>query len=302
MLKRLIREPLVHFLLLGALLFGWSAWQGGGGAGSNRIVITPGVVDHLAAGFQRTWRRAPNELELKGLIDEHVKEEIAAREAIAMGLERDDIVIKRRLRQKLEFLLVDEAAAAPPTDAELQAWLDRHPEAFRVEPQLAFRQVLLRPERRGASVATDASKLLARLREGGAEVATQNLGDASMLPAETPLEPLREVARAFGPDFADALMKLAPGQWSGPVESSFGLHLVLVRERSDGAAAALAQVRPLVEREVLAERRKAELQALYERLLAKYAVVIDMPAAQVAPVAPVAPPVSPASDSGRGAP
>jgi hypothetical protein len=277
MLKRLIREPLVHFLVLGALLFGWSAWQGGSGVASNRIVITPGVVDYLAAGFHRTWRRAPNELELKGLIDEHVKEEIAAREALAMGLDREDIVIKRRLRQKLEFLLVDDAAAAPPTDAELKAWLEQHPETFRVEPQLAFRQLLLRRERRGASAAADASKLLARLREGGAEVATQTLGDASMLPPETPLQPLREVTRTFGQDFADALMKLAPGQWSGPVESSFGLHLVLVRERTDGAAADLATVRPLVEREVLAERRKAELQALYERLLAKYSVSIENP-------------------------
>ena len=276
MLKRLLREPLVHFLLLGALLFGWSAWQdGGAAAGSNRIVITPGVVDHLASGFQRTWRRPPNELELKGLIDDHVKEEIAAREALAMGLERDDIVIKRRMRQKLEFLLVDDAAAAPPTDAELQAWLDKHPDSFRVEPQLSFRQVLLRPERRGASMTADATKLLAKLRAVGPEVATQDLGDASMLPAETPLQPLREVANNFGQDFADALMKIAPGPWSGPVESSFGLHLVLVRERTEGAAADLATVRPLVEREVLAERRKAEMQALYERLLAKYSVSIE---------------------------
>jgi len=291
MLKRLIREPLVHFLVLGALLFLWSAWQGGGGgAGSNRIVITPGVVDYLAAGFSRTWHRAPNEAELKGLIDEHVKEEMAAREAMAMGLDRDDIVIKRRLRQKLEFLLVDDAAAAPPTDAELKAWLDRHPETFRVEPQLAFRQVLLRPERRGASVTVDASKLLARLQAAGAEVAIQNLGDASMLPTETPLEPLREVARTFGQDFADALMKLPPGQWSGPVESSFGLHLVFVRESTKGAAAELATVRPLVERELMAERRKAELQALYERLLAKYSVSIDMPKSP------------PAAGGARGAP
>ncbi len=276
-MKRLIREPLVHFLLLGALLFGWSAWQGGGTAGSNRIVVTPGVVDYLAAGFHRTWKRAPSDIELKGLIDEHVKEEIAAREAMAMGLDRDDIVIKRRLRQKLEFLLVDEAATTPPTDAELQAWLDKHPDSFRVEPTLAFRQVLLRPESRGASMTADATKLLARLRAAGPEVATQDLGDASMLPAETPLQPLREVANSFGQDFADALMKIAPGQWSGPVESSFGLHLVLVRERTDGAAADLATVRPLVEREVLAERRKAEMQALYERLLAKYSVSIESP-------------------------
>ena len=277
-MKRLLREPLVHFLLLGALLFGWSAWQdGGAAAGSNRIVVTPGVVDYLAAGFSRTWQRPPSDIELKGLIDEHVKEEIAAREAMAMGLDRDDIVIKRRLRQKLEFLLVDDAAAAPPTDAELKAWLDRNPESFRIEPTLAFRQVLLRPERRGASMTADATKLLAKLRASGPEVATQDLGDASMLPAETQLQPLREVANSFGQDFADALMKLAPRQWSGPVESSFGLHLVLVRERTEGAAAELATVRPLVEREVLAERRKAELQALYERMLAKYSVRIDSP-------------------------
>ena len=276
-MKRLLREPLLHFLLLGALLFGWSAWQGGDAAGSNRIVVTPGVVATLAAGFSRTWQRPPSDIELKGLIDEHVKEEIAAREAMAMGLDRDDIVIKRRLRQKLEFLLVDDAGAAPPTDAELKAWLNRHPESFRVEPTLAFRQVLLRPERRGASMTADATKLLARLHASGPDVATWDLGDASMLPAETPLQPLREVANSFGQDFADALMKLVPGQWSGPVESSFGLHLVLVRERTDGAAADLATVRPLVEREVLAERRKAEMQALYERLLAKYSVSIDRP-------------------------
>jgi hypothetical protein len=289
-LKRLLREPLLHFLLLGALLFGWSAWQGGGSAGSSRIVVTRGVVEHLATSFARTWQRPPNALELKGLIDEHVKEEIAAREAVAMGLERDDVIIKRRLRQKLEFLLVDDAPATPPGDAELSAWLKRHPEAFPTEAQLAFRQVLLRPDRRGANTAADAAKLLARLRDAGPEAPTQNLGDASMLPAETPLEPAREVARAFGQEFADALLKLPPGQWSGPVESSFGLHLVLVRERSDGAPADLARVRPLVERELQAERRKAELQGLYERLLAKYSVSIDMP------VAPVA------VGNGRGAP
>ena len=276
-MKRLLREPLVHFLLLGALLFGWSAWQGGDAAGSNRIVVTPGVVATLAAGFSRTWQRPPSDIELKGLIDEHVKQEIAAREAVAMGLDRDDIVIKRRLRQKLEFLLVDDAGAAPPTDAELKAWLNRHPESFRVEPTLAFRQVLLRPDRRGASMTADATKLLARLHASGPDVATRDLGDASMLPAETPLQPLRDVANSFGQDFADALMKIAPGQWSGPVESSFGLHLVLVRQRTEGSPADLATVRPLVEREVLAERRKAEMQALYERLLAKYSVSIDRP-------------------------
>lgn len=296
MLQRLVREPLVHFLLLGALLFLWFAWQGGGAAGSNRVVITPGVVDHLAAGFSRTWRRVPNQLELKGLIDEHVKEEIAAREAIDMGLERDDIVIKRRLRQKLEFLLVDDAATAPPTDAELQAWLARHPEAFRVEPKLAFKQVLLRGDLRGASATADAAQLLGKLRTAGPEADTSKLGDASMLPSDVPLQPLRDVANTFGQEFADALLKLEPGQWSGPVASSFGLHLVWLGERTPGGAAEFAVVRPSIERELLSEQRQAALQALYERLLAKYSVSIDMPAASAAAPAAAVP------GNARGAP
>jgi parvulin-like peptidyl-prolyl isomerase len=274
--KRLIREPLVHFLLLGGLLFLFFQWQGGsGGPGSTRIVITPGLVDHLATGFARTWRRPPNDAEIKGLIDDYVKEEIAAREAVALGLDRDDTVIRRRLRQKLEFLLVDEAGSAAPTDAELQAWLDRHPGTFRVDPQVAFRQVYVSPERRGAAVVADAGKLLAKLRSAGPDAAIDKLGDASMLPAEQAREPLRDAARTFGDDFAQQLMTLQPGQWSGPIESSFGLHLVLVRERVDGAIPTLAEVRPAVEREVQAERRKAELAALYDRLLAKYTVTVE---------------------------
>ena len=293
MIKHLLREPLVHFLLLGSLLFLWSAWQGGdGGAGSKRIVITRGVIDHLATGFAQTWRRAPNELELKSLIDEHVKGEIAAREAVVMGLDRDDIVIKRRLRQKLEFLLADEAAASPPTDAELKAWLLKHPERFRVEPQVSFRQVLLRPERRGNATAADAGELLVKLRAVGPDARIETLGDSSMLPAERPLEPLREVANTFGQDFADELIKLAPGQWSGPVESSFGLHLVLVRESIQGAPAELATIRPLVEREVQSERHKAALQSQYVQMLANYAVTIETPSV----------PAAPASGAAKGAP
>lgn len=276
-MKAVLREPLVHFLALGALLFLFFAWRGGSGPGSSRIVITPGVVEHLASGFARTWQRPPADAELKGLIDDYVKEEIATREAVGMGLDRDDTIIRRRLRQKLEFLVEDAASSSPPTDAELEAWLKMHPESFRAEPQLAFRQVYLSPQRRGASLRRDAEKVLARLRAGGPDVATDRLGDATMLPAEQPMEPLREVTRSFGEDFAQALMKIEPGQWTGPVESPYGLHLVLVRDRLAAAAPQLPEIRPMVEREVLAERRKRDLDALYERLLVKYTVTIEKP-------------------------
>ena len=276
--KRLLREPLVQFLLLGGLLFLYFEWRGGsGGPGSTRIAVTPGLIEHLASGFTRTWQRPPTDAELKGLVDDYVKEEIATREAVGMGLDRDDTIIRRRLRQKLEFLVEDAASASAPTDAELTAWLAKHPQSFRAEPQLSFRQVYVSPERRGASAAADAGRLLARLRAKGPDVATDGLGDASMLPAEQPLAPLREVERSFGSEFAQVLLTLQPGRWTGPVESPYGLHVVFVRERTPAASPALAEIRPQVEREVLAERRKRDLDGLYERLLQKYTVTIEKP-------------------------
>jgi hypothetical protein len=283
LLKRLFHEPLVLFLLAGSVLFAVVHWQGGsGGPGSNRIVITPGLIDHLASGFVATWQRPPSEAELKGLIDDYVKEEIATREAVAMGLDRDDTIIRRRLRQKLEFLLAEETGATPATDAELNAWLDRHPGALRTEPRVAFRQVYVRPDRHGGSARADAEKLLARLRAAGPDAVIEKMGDASMLPAEQPLEPEREVARTYGEDFARDLATVAPGAWAGPIESPFGLHLVFVRERVGAAKPPLAEIRPAIEREVQAERRTAQVQALYDRWLAKYVVTVEKPGAAAA--------------------
>jgi hypothetical protein len=285
--RRLLREPLAQFLLLGGLLFLYFQWRGGsGGPGSTRIVITPGMIEHLTSGFARTWQRPPTDAELKGLIDDYVKEEIATREAVDMGLDRDDTIIRRRLRQKLEFLVEDAAGAAAPTHAELQAWLDKHPESFRAEPQVAFRQVYVNPERHGANFRADAEKLLARLRAAGPDASIDRLGDPTMLPVEQPLEPLREVSRSFGEEFAQELMKIEPGRWTGPVESPYGLHLVLVGERLAASLPELSTVRPQVERELTAERRKKELLALYERLLEKYTVEIEKPKAAPVPAAP----------------
>jgi parvulin-like peptidyl-prolyl isomerase len=276
-MRSILREPLVHFLALGALLFLFFEWRGGSGPGSSRISITPGLVEHLASGFARTWQRPPTDAELKGLIDDHVKEEIATREAIAMGLDKDDTIIRRRLRQKLEFLVEDAVEQVPPTDAELQAWLEKHPDVFRAESRLALRQVYVSTERRGASARAEAERLLARLRAAGPKAKADELGDPSMLPRELPAGPLSEVARSFGADFAGRIDATPPGQWAGPVESPYGLHLVLVSERVDAARPVLADVRPLVERELVAERRRSQLQALYERLLRNYTVSIEMP-------------------------
>jgi parvulin-like peptidyl-prolyl isomerase len=276
-MRAALREPLVHFLALGALLFLFFEWKGGAsGPTSTRIVITEGVVQNLVAGFTRTWQRPPTPAELKGLVDEHVKEEIATREAIAMGLDRDDTVIRRRLRQKLEFL-IDSQGLAPPTDAELQQWLGAHPGVLQAEPRVALRQVFVSTQSRGPAARAEAERLLARLRAAGPGSSIDSLGDASMLPRELSLGPASEFSRTFGEKFAAAVEGLEPGQWGGPVESAYGLHLVLVMQRVTSPPPALADVRPLVVREFLAGRSRKQLDELYRGLLAKYTVTIETP-------------------------
>jgi hypothetical protein len=273
------REPLVHFLVIGALLFvAFDRW-GAGGAGTARIVLTPGQIDALASGFARTWQRPPTEEELKGLLDEHVREEIATREAMSLGLDRDDTVIRRRLRQKFEFIAEDSIDATPPTEADLQRWLDTHPADFRREPEVAFRQVYLSPDRRGAALERDATALLAQLTAAGATASIEEAGDPLMLPREVPPTSLGEVGRQFGEPFAAALGTAPLGAWSGPVRSGYGLHLVFVRTRTEGQAPRLEEVLPVVSREFTADRRKRQLDRLYETLLDRYRVVIERRAA-----------------------
>jgi hypothetical protein len=269
------REPLVQFLAIGALIFVVFQWWGGWGPGSNRIVITSGQIDSLVTGFARTWQRPPTDEELKGLLDELLREEIATREAMAMGLDRDDTVVRRRLRQKLEFLVEDSVDATAPTDAELRAWLDAHPQLFRREPRLTFRQVFLSPDRRKASLEEDARRLREQLSRSGPDTAIETLGDSLMLESDVERATRSDVARLFGEGFAAAILEVEPGRWVGPIRSGYGLHIVLVREREDGRMPTLTEVRPQLDREVTADRRRRQLDAMYARLLERYHVVVE---------------------------
>jgi hypothetical protein len=270
-----LREPLVHFLVIGALLFlGFHFW-GGGGAGTNRIVITPGQIDSMVMRFTRIWQRPPTSNELKGLIDDYVRGEIAAREARAMGLDRDDTIIQRRLRQKLEFMAEDVLNAHSPTDEELQAWMKEHADKFRIEPEIGFLQVYLNPDKRKKAIQDDAQKMLEQLRAAGSPAETISAGDTLMLPGQVDLTRLSDIKRMFGSQFADEIIQVEPGRWTGPVYSGYGFHLVYVTERKESRMPAFVEVRQSVEREFLSLRRKRELDAMYEKLLDRYQVTMQ---------------------------
>jgi len=194
---------------------------------------------------------------------------------MSLGLDRDDTVIRRRLRQKFEFIADDEADATPPTQAQLQAWLDSHPDAFRLEPRVAFRQVSLSADRRPGTLEADARRLLEKLVREGKEAKIDGLGDSRLLPTEVAMQPRSTVARDFGGPFADAVLGIEPGRWAGPIRSGFGLHLVLVREREESRLASLADVRAQVERDFAADRRRRALDDRYAKLLGRYEVVIE---------------------------
>ena len=265
----------MHFLIIGALLFLIFHWRSGGGAGSNRIVVTASQIDSMILGFTSTRQRPPTKEELQGLIEDHVREEIAAREALAMGLDRDDVVIRRRLRQKLEALTDDTEQEMSPSDSELQAWLEQHADQFRGEPQVAFRQVYLSPERHGVSLDADARKLLERLSAAGSLVDLDTVGDPMILPHQFNLMTRSDVARMFGAQFADEIVKAEPGRWTGPIRSGFGLHLVWVDQRKESRMPALADVRPAVESAFRRARREKKLDAMYDRLLSRYRVTVE---------------------------
>jgi hypothetical protein len=274
--KRLLGEPLVQFFALGAALFGLHALVGRpDDTGSSRIVVTPGQIDHLATTFARTWQRPPSGRELQGLIDDYVREEVYAREAAGLGLDRDDTVIRRRLRQKMEFVTEETAAPPAPTDDDLRAWLAAHPEPYRLEPRLAFRQVLVSRDRRGDAAEADARALLERLTAAGPDGALDVAGDSMLLPRDVPLASRGEIARQFGEGFAAALAERETGKWVGPIESGYGLHLVFVRQREEGRTPGLDEVRDRVARDWTSARRQEAMEAAYRRLRDRYTVVVE---------------------------
>ncbi len=277
MLKRLLQEPLIHFTVFALVIFGaYALISPQREIAPGQILITSGKIDQITSLFAKTWQRPPTVVELKGLIDDYVKEEIYYREAKELGLDTDDTVIRRRLRFKMEFLNDAAVDSLSPSDAELEKYLKAHASKFEIDGMTAFQQIFLNPDRHGDKIDQDAAAILQVLRANPAtDPAT--LGDASLLPAELPLTNKTSIGQTFGAEFADALDLATLGQWMGPLKSGLGLHIVRVAERKAGRSPDLREVRDDVVREWNHDKRKELENSRLQELLKRYEVIIESP-------------------------
>jgi hypothetical protein len=273
--KHLLAEPLLHFLVLGAVLFGLLNLAGKKEPEPEKIVVSAARIENLANGFARTWQRPPSPQELLGLIDDYIRDEVFYREGKALGLDRDDIVIRRRLRQKMEFVAED-MGVSEPSDEQLAAYLASNAERFKTEDRLTFSHVYLSAGRREA-LDRDARAVAAKLPNMDAGTDATALGDHFLLGDQFRDMPRSDAARTFGERFAEELFKLEPWRWQGPIVSSYGLHFVLISERTQGGLQPLDDVRPAVRREWMNARRLEAEATLYRTLRVRYQIVVEEP-------------------------
>ena len=273
------REPLVHFLLLGALLFALGAFLGGGAGGSRdrMIVVSERDVEWLSQAWQRQWRRPPTEEELAGLIDNHIREEVLYREALAMGLAENDTIIRRRLVQKIEFMTEDLIDQVEPTEDELGAYFEANPDDYRIPELRSFTHIYFSEDSRGEAAWSDAQRVLDDL----SAMPTQpdrapELGDRFMMQYDYPRRSQAEVAQHMGRDFAEDLFALTGEGWQGPLRSGYGIHLVRVAQVSDADLQELDEVRDDVRSDLMRQRRETANASFYDGLRSQYEVTIDV--------------------------
>jgi peptidyl-prolyl cis-trans isomerase C len=292
-LTRWLREPLVHFLLIGLLLFvayGVRSHSAGQQFG-NRIQLTLDDVGQLQIGFAAQWQRQPTPEELSGLVESRVREEILYREALTMGLDKDDTIVKRRMAQKMEFLSEDVANAHEPSSAELKIWYEKNGDKLAQPSRATFRHLYFSPDHRGQRAHNDAGQALSKIAgEPQDSKIAAALADRFMFQDYYGDRSPEQLAKEFGPQFAQSIFKLKPGSWQGPIESGYGWHLVFVQSFTPGRIPAFEEVEPAVKTAWLSDQRAEEWRKTYATMRAKYQVVLPAAAASDEPRVASAPP------------
>jgi hypothetical protein len=285
LIARLLREPLLQFLALGAVLFALHGLVGKRSADApEKIIVSASRVANLGDGFARTWRRSPSEQELQGLIEDYIRDEVFYREGRAAGLDRDDVIIRRRVRQKMEFLAED-MSVPEPSDEQLAAYLASNSERFRAEDQFTFHQVFLSATRRANTIESDSKQVASILARVDGAVDATVLGDPFLLGEEFRNVSPSKVTSIFGESFAKQISVMEKGRWQGPISSGFGQHFVFISEWVSGNLPPLDAVRPVVHREWANARRLEAEQKLYASLRNRYEIVVEEPRAKAAEAA-----------------
>jgi len=281
---KLLREPLVHFMFIGAViyaLYGLFA-EPAVEETDKTIVVTAGELEWMQTSWQKRWNRPPTAQEFDGLIQQFIKETVLYREALTMGLNKHDMVIRRRLAQKLEFLAKDLVALTPPTEDELLAYFDEHQASYQAPTLYTFTQVFFDPDKRGDATLDDAEKVKVTLiAQGDAIDDPGALGDGLMLQNYYPEKDRAEIQKLLGSGFTETLITLSPGQWHGPVLSGFGVHLVYVNSIDEPPPPVFAEVRERMMDDWKLERGEELNDQFYTSLREQYTIVIEEPEEEV---------------------
>ena len=276
MFGRLIREPLVQFLLVGIALFG--GWRLVTPAearrdDANRIVITEDDLTQMRAAWLAKGLPPPTPQQLQGLIEERVHEEVLYREALALGMDKDDVIVRRQLARKMEFVAEDLSKLDEPTPQELRTWFDQHASQFALPARVTFRHVYFSPDRRGANARADAEAALPQFA-GKAIDAPPAAGDPFMFQSYYGDRSIDMVAKEFGPGFASALAGVQPGAWAGPVESGYGWHLVFIDAMTPQRIPDFEEIEPEVRNAWIEDHREKTRDKMYQAMRARYEVVV----------------------------
>ncbi len=278
----MIREPLIYFLTIGALiylLYGLFSKPGDAGP-DNTITITAGEIDWMETSWKKRWGRPPTPEERQGLIKAYVKESVMYREALALGLDKNDTIIRRRLGQKLEFLTQDLAQPAAPAEEDLKAYFITHTERYQTPDLITFTHIFIDPDKRGDQTLRDADEIKVKLKALGQPTEDSGeFGDRFMLQGYYPERSEAEISRLFGREFARAVFGLARNQWHGPILSGYGVHLVYVRHRREAPPVTFAAVQDRVRQDWENDKRQELNDKFIANLLARYDVIIEDQAA-----------------------
>ena len=277
----LLREPLLHFLLLGSLLFFiYGILNDEPVENDRRIVFSQTEINRLALLWQKKWQRPPTQAELQDFIESRIREEVMYREALLMGLDKNDSVVKRRLAQKIEFISADLAAQVEPTEKELSDFLEKHNKKFLIPGQISFSHIYFNNERRGERAESEIRELLAELATAGSDTGKETIditstGDPFMLGQIHEQLTKSGVSRLFGENFTEKLFTLSVGDWQGPIHSAYGLHLVRITNKTPDQKPELDAVRDKVKNEWYIEQRRQIDKAFYQSLRQRYEIIIE---------------------------